>query len=224
MKNTTSIFVFILFFGKLSLTAQTWALHLNGNETYTLGNDLKGNHPMLWYSKAQDKIVLGGFGLGVSNTRMLKENTLLQFQANLQRSRFYDVPSIMRDENGIPFLANIGISSNYNAALLSMAVWQFGKRRRLEAGAGLGGRAVVFAKTDFGQAFVNGEKASLNLRSKAMSPLVLLLPVSFGYRLGRFSFTNRAEIALTRVNRIEAWKKERSIVLFAEVAYHFEKG
>jgi hypothetical protein len=220
MKNTRLIFILICVIGKLSLTAQTWALHLNGNETYTLGNDLKGNHPVLWNSQAQDKVVFGGFGLGVSNTRAIKENTLLRFQANLQRSRFYDVPSIIRDENGLPLLASIGINSNYNLGLLSMAFWQFGKHRRLEAGAGLGGRAVFFAKTDFGKAYVNGEKASLNLRNKAMSPAVLLLPISFGYRVGRFSFANRAEIALSRVNRIAAWKKERSIILFVEVAYH----
>lgn len=40
----------------------------------------------------------------------------LRFQANLQRSRFYDVPSIFTDNNGQAIIAGIGINTNYNNA------------------------------------------------------------------------------------------------------------
>ncbi len=222
MKYAITFLAFIFILGQSTIFGQTWALHINGNETYALGNELKGIHPMLWYSKAQDKIVFGGFGLGLSNTRTIKEGTWLRVQANLQRSRFYDIPSIIRDENGVPILASIGINSNYNLNLLAMALWEIGKKRRTEVGVGLGGRAVAYAKTDFGEAYVNGEKRSLNLRTKSLSPAVLVLPATIGYHAGQFLVSTRTELALTRVNRITQWRHERSVIVYAEIAYRFK--
>jgi hypothetical protein len=201
--------------------SQSWAIHLNGNETYIIGNELKGQHPILWYSKAQDKIVFGGFGIGVSNTLPWRQRYALKFQANAQRSRFYDIPAILRDENGIPIGGVIGINTNYNLALLSTAMLPLDEKRKYEVGAGLGIRATFFAHTNYEvlKDFFGDDTEKKRLRNKSLTPVTLLLPLEAKFNFDKFSAGGRAEFSVTGINRLPQWKHERSMVLFLELGY-----
>lgn len=218
-----SFIILLVSFSWSVLTAQNWAFHINGNETYPVFNELKTQHPILWYSKAQEKIVFGGYGVGVSNARSWKGKSTLRFQANAQRSRFYDIPSIIRDENGNPLGASLGVNTNYNLALLSMILLPLDEKNRFHAGIGLGMRATVFSQTKYKATNYNGDEKDYRLRNKSLTPVVLLLPMMVQVNFGRFSVAGRGELAITRTNRIDEWSKERSFVTFIELGYRISQ-
>ena len=222
MKILFPLFLF-LFIGDTT-TAQTWAVHLNTNETYPLFNDLKGQYPILWYSSDDDRgVLVGGFGAGVSYQKPWKKNRQLKFQVNTQRSRFYDLPTIFLDENGNPLGAFIGVNTNWNASGLGMAIFPITKNQQWLFGIGLGVRGTFISKSDYGEAFVNGQKTSLKLKNKSLSPAAVLLPLEFTKFLGeRFSVSTRLELALTKVSRLSAYSKERSMVFFLEIGYRIK--
>ncbi len=225
MKNTIPfLFLSLLILGNKT-SAQSWGVHLNGNSTFPISNDRKGQYPILWYDSDQDpSILVGGFGAGVSYQRPWRGNTQLKFQLNAQRSRFYDEPTIFWDANGQPILGVIGINNNLNASVLSLVLLPITENQKWLLGVGLGLRGTFFSKTDYGEAFVDGEKASLKLKNKSLAPVVAILPIELTKYFGeRFSVTTRAETALSGTSRLSANKKERTMVVLVEVGYRFGK-
>ena len=225
MKNRFLPFLLSLFLLGNKLTAQTWSVHLNGNETYPVFNQLKGYYPILWYSSDDDRgILVGGFGAGVSYQKPLTDSKQLKLQLNGQRSRFYDQPSIYLDENGNPLGAFIGINTNLNASALGMAIFPISQNQKWLFGLGLGVRGTFFSRSDYGQYLVQGNKTDLKLKNKSLAPVVALLPIEFTKYFGeRFSVSTRGEVALTKTSRLSAYKKERSVVVVVELGYRLTK-
>lgn len=201
-----------------NLTAQ-WSIQLNINEYYPLGNDLKTGFPALWYDSKDDRgLLFGGFGGGVSYRKTwLEGRRNWWFRLDVQRSRFYDVPVAFVDENGQALGAYIGVNTHLNATALAMPEFVFGK---FSAAAGLGLRGVFWSKTDYGEWFVQGEKTSLKLRNRSLSPVAVVLPMVFKRRFGRrIGLALRSDFILTPASRV--FKKERAVVVFGEVSYDF---
>lgn len=218
-----SILLLGLIFAFLNLSAQSWHLHLNGNETYFLNNDLKGQYPILWYSSNDDRgVLVGGFGVGVSHRRPWQNKSYWKFQLNVQRSRFYDQPSIIYDFNGQPLSANIGVNTNVNTSLLAMPTWRIGQTERFHFGVGLGIRTTVWSRSDYGIFEVNGEKTDLKFKNKSISPIIVLFPVEWSYQVGRFTFATRGELGLTPASRLSAYSQERHFWVFGEVGYRLK--
>lgn len=218
-KFILTAFVCLTFF--MTGNAQTWSIHLNGNETYPIGNELLGQYPFLWYSTADDRgILFGGFGAGVSRISDWKENVKLKYQANFQRSRFYDEPSVFTDVNGQPLGAIIGINTNWNFSLLAIPQLLVLPKKNLYLGLGLGARAVLFSRTDYGKAVVHGNEVDLKLKNKSLAPAVLILPFELAWHGNRFSVTTRAELSLTKTSRLSS-KNDRSLIVFGEIGYKF---
>ncbi len=221
MKTLLALFSLSFLFLNPNIISQTWSIHLNANETYPLFNDQKGYYPILWYSSNDDqRILVGGFGAGISYQRPLKERVSLKFQSNVQRARFYDEPILFYDENGNPLKKTVGVNTNLNASLLGMVVFPISQNQKWFFSGGLGARGTFSSKTDFGEADVNGQKTSLKLKNKSLSPFVVILPVEITKYFGtRFSASARAELGLTKTSRLSAYSKERSAVVFVELGY-----
>ena len=221
MKYTYTLLFVLFFLFQKNTVAQSWAFHLNGNTTYPINNELKGQYPILWYSPDDDRgILAGGFGAGVSYLRPLFEKINLKIQLNGQRSRFYDIPTIFLDENGNPIGAFIGINTNLNASMLGMTIFPLTENQQWRLGAGLGLRGTITSKSDYGEAFVQGQKTSLKLDNKSLVPIHLFLPLELSKYFGDHLFvTTRVEAAITKVSRLRNYKNERSVFLFVEVGY-----
>lgn len=215
------IFLFIITY---QTNAQTWSIHLNGNETYFLGNEQKGQHPILWYSSDDDRgFLVGGFGVGISHSRPWMDNKFLKFQFNAQRSRFYDLPTIYLDGNGNPLGGFIGVNTNWNANLNGLAIFPITENNRWLFGIGLGVRGTFTAKSDYGEAVVNGQVTDLKLPNKSFSPVTLLLPLEITKFFNeRLSVTSRLELAMTKTTRLSAYSKERTLVYFVEFGYQLK--
>lgn len=212
------LFFFILLSSYHRVTAQEWRIHLNGNETYPFGNELQGYFPILWYSSAEGRgILVGGFGGGISYTTREQSRYNLRYQLNVQRSRFYEQPIVVRDENGIPIIGSIGINTNLNAAAL--AIPQFVFNKHLKAGLGLGLRYVARSTVNFGEYELAGKKEKLRVTNHSMAPWVGFIPLEITASIGRVSMAARAEPALTNVSRLDAYHGDRSTVLFIELGY-----
>jgi hypothetical protein len=206
-----------------ALLAQSWTAYLSANELFPLGNELKGQHPILWSSKAQGKVVVGGFGLGVAHTRPWQKKASLRFQASAQRSRFYDIPVIVTDANGFQPIAAIGVNTHYHLSLLAMPWWALTPAGRFAAGIGPGLRGSFLSRTNYGEVFVNGIPTDLKLPNKSLAPLALFIAPAVQAELGRFSIGTRAELALTPVNRVPAYRRERSLVWVWELGYRIRE-
>ncbi|NUO02109.1 MAG: hypothetical protein HUU01_16005 [Saprospiraceae bacterium] len=202
--------------------AQTWTVYLSGNEYYPLNSSVKSYYPILWYSSGDDRgILLGGLGAGISYEHRYQTMFSVKYQANLQRSVFYDEPYFATDENGFVLAALIGINTNYNATLLCIPRHHMGK---WTLGLGLGSRINAYAKVDYGEAIVNGEKKDLNLRSKVLRPLVLTIPLEVSFQPWlHWVFNFRAEYGVTRASRLTGHPSERSLSAVIEVGYRFVK-
>jgi hypothetical protein len=219
-KTLTIIFLYIL--TAFSLEAQTWTVYLSGNEYYPLNVENKSQYPILWYTSKEDRgVLLGGFGAGVSYEKQYKPTFSLKYQVNLQRSLFYDEPYLPKDENGQILGAVIGINTHYNATALCIPRYHIGK---WTLGLGLGSRINVYAQVNYGKAFVNGQEEDLKLRSKAMSPFVLTLPLEVSFQPWLKWVVNcRAELGVTQSSRLATYASERSLSTVLEVGYRFVK-
>ena len=137
--------------GSWTASAQSWSVHLSGNETFILGSNLKTQHPILGWSSAENQgFIVGGFGLGVSHARPWGRKNLWRFQFNAQRSRYYDVPTILRDLNGAPLGAVIGVNTNYNLSLLAMGSLPLLGSERWWFSTGMGARGLISSTSNYG--------------------------------------------------------------------------
>lgn len=217
----STYFLLVCLLHNFSATTQNWRVHLNANETYPLFAENKGYYPILWYSSDDDRgVLVGGFGVGVAHHRSLVDDLSLKTQLNFQRSRFYDEPTIFSDFNGELLGGIIGVNTNYNATFFAMPYFPFSKNGKWLIGTGFGLQGTFSSKTDYGEAIVNGEKKSLNLKNQSLTPVVLFLPVEVTKYFGeRFSVAIRGELGLTRVSRLDAYKDERNFMLVVEAGY-----
>lgn len=226
MIKRLSIFIFFVFNCLCAANAQMqiWRVHLNGNEYYPINAPEKGYYPILWYSSTEGRgVLLGGFGGGVSWSNRLKGKWGLKTQVNVFRSRYYDEPVIVLDENGFAYGAVIGIATNLN--LSALGIPRYSVAEWLDVGAGLGLQSVILAKSNYGKAKILGEEKELNFTNKSLQPVVLVLPVETTvYFWNRFSFSTRLEFALTKVSRLSYASNERSMLLVLEAGYRLNKA
>lgn len=205
----------------MSAYSQKWSIHFNGNETYPINNEALGYYPILWYSSADDRgVLVGGFGAGASYTKLLDLKVdQVKYQFNVQRARFYDWPFVFRDVNGALLGAYIGVNTNVNVSAFALPQFKINKKRPLYLGAGFGFRGVLYSKTNYGTAYVNGQETTLKLKNTSMSRFVLFFPVEMSWQKGRWNLATRGELSINSTSRLSANSKERSVVVFGEIGY-----
>lgn len=204
----------------LTSSSQSLNLHINLNETYPLGNEQMGYYPMLWYSSTEGRgILLGGFGVGLSYIKPRSEKLQVEIETHLQRSRYYDIPIILKDINGSPVGARIGIANNYNATILALAKYKISSKYDTHIGIGLGAKIIAYAHTNYGPTTVLGEEFELNIRNNSLAPVVATIPVEISQKIKKITLTIRAEITLSPTMRIYPRTGERSFITYVDFGY-----
>jgi len=208
----------------LSLTASAYAqefgLHFNINEAYSLSNSELGHYPVLWYSSNSKKVLLGGFGLGLSYEKSLQKKFDLFTQLNIQRSRFRDKPTRFLDENGQSLGNSNGINTSYTANLFVIPTLKPGESEIVTLGIGLGLRYVLSSKTNYGEQFVFGELTDLNFDRRSTSPIIFYLPVRLRFKLSKIMLETGFDYDLSNASRLRD-NKDKFLTLQTGVAYRF---
>ena len=89
----------------------------NGN-LFLPGESAKGIYPILGYDKETDpKLMVGGFGLGVSAFRKMKEGRSLKFAASISKNTYWDEPIELRGYSNEPLGVFQYASSDLSLAL-----------------------------------------------------------------------------------------------------------
>ena len=204
------------------LQAQDLRLHVNANEVYTFGNNELGYYPILWYSSNTEKVLVGGFGLGISSSKSLSENFSLRAQINLQRSRFYDSPVPFNDANGQAIGAFFGVNTNYSANLFGLPILHFGSTRNWGLAIGLGARIMISTRSNYGVAAINGEITDLKFKRRAHAPISVFVPFRFQYASGRWLFETGIDLDITDSNRLNG-VTERYLIWQSGIAIALSK-
>ncbi|MEO1452093.1 MAG: hypothetical protein AAFV07_21355 [Bacteroidota bacterium] len=226
MKHLISAFCLsILCLASFNTEAQTWRIHVNGNEIYPLNDQELGYFPILLYdNKYAKNIVVGGFGLGISYTIPLKQQLDFKGQVNIQRSRFYDRPVALINPLGEPIGGSIGINTQLNALAMGLAIWAPGQQERWKTGAGLGLRSNLWAGVNYGTFELGGDEEIKVIRDRTQSRLILLLPVEVQVALRpRWTLAGRAEYAITPTSRFPTYRQQRMVHATVEVSYTLTK-
>ena len=220
MRSRVFVMMIIIWFFASPILGQSWQIHINGNETYHIGNKTLGYYPILWYSSDDDRgVLVGGFGLGLSYAKPLNEKIDVKYQFNVQRSRFYDSPIILRDYNGALIGGILGVNTNYNISGFVLPHIVVLNKVNLKVGLGLGFRYYLHSKSDFGKAFVNGGLTSLNINNNSRNPFLLTIPLEISNNIKRWIFAIRTEASVNSSSRLDFYKKEHSVMFFVEIGY-----
>lgn len=127
--------------------------------------------------------------------------------------------SCNKDVNGALLGAYIGVNTNVNVSAFALPQFRISEKRPLYLGAGFGLRGVVYSKTNYGTAYVNGQETKLKLKNTSMSRFVLFFPVEMSWQKGRWNLATRGELSINSTSRLSANSKERSVVVFGEIGY-----
>lgn len=220
-KQLFPVLLIALFLAGPAMYGQNWRVYLNGNETFFIGNNLLGQYPILGYSNDEGRgLLVGGFGAGVSYSPERSGAFQIKYQLNVQRSRFYDHPIILSNENGEQLLAFIGINTHWQTAFMAVPQFQIGKY--LQGGLGLGGRYRFLSFTDFGETTIRGQKTRVIVANNSLTPIGIYIPLELSYNLGRFSITTRLEPELTHFSRLDYFRGGRSTTFFLEFGYSLD--
>ena len=220
MKSRVFVMMIIIWFFASPILGQSWQIHINGNETYHIGNETLGYYPIFWYSSNDDRgVLIGGFGLGASYSRPLNEKIDVKYQINAQRSRYYDSPIILRDFNGALVGGVLGINTNYNISGFALPQVYLFKKINLKAGLGLGFRYYLHSKSDYGEAYIQGNLTALKVKNNSRSPFLITIPLELSQTIKRWVFAVRAEGSINSTSLLNLYNNERSVMFFVEIGY-----
>lgn len=220
MRNIIFSLIVIMVFFASPVFTQSWQIHINGNETYHAGNETLGYYPIFWYSSDDDRgVLVGGFGLGGSYSKQLSEKFDIRYQLNFQRSRYYDSPIIYRDEVGSLIGAVMGINTNYNISGFALPQIFLFKKIKLKAGIGLGFRAFVYSKSDYGETYIQGDLSSLKLKNNSRTPFLITIPIELNQTIKRWTLAIRAEGSVNSSSLLDLYNNEHSVMIFLEIGF-----
>jgi hypothetical protein len=177
----------------------------------------KGIYPILWYDKTtKPKVLIGGFGIGLSVFRSLSENLSLKGQANFSRNTYWDEPMDLRGYMNEP-LGHFQYGSADFSLGINGAVHYF-LSDKMSVGTGFGVRlfTLTVSRTPGFENFELADNISKNHYNKRISPVI---PVEWSLKGGKLLFGIRYEYGLS--NRYKAglaeFKSDRFSVLYFEM-------
>lgn len=205
-------------FGQAPVTEyfREYFITLNGNQYLPIQNPEKGRYPVLWYDKETDpKLLIGGFGAGVSAFRPLKEKVSLKAQANLSKQTYWGEPVRLVDEVSLPTGDFLAGSSDYAVGITALAHYFF--KEKLSVGTGLGGQILLVSLSRVPE-FRDEIPV---VRNRYYRPFMPVLPVELSFKSQKHLFNIRYEHGLlNRYKRdLGAYKKDRFGLLSFEVGF-----
>jgi hypothetical protein len=180
-------------------TGVQWFITPNVNLYLPVGTPYKGVYPVLWYDKeTTPKVLIGGFGVGVSALKPYGEKLTLKGQANLSKHTYWDEPMQLIDENGAPIRDYLAGSSDYTLGLTATGHYQF--TGKFSAGTGLGGQVLLVSLVRLPPNYFTGPDEEQLATSRYYKRLVPMLPVELSLKLEKILFNVRYEHGL--LNRL----------------------
>lgn len=181
-------------------TGIQWFIAPNVNLYLPIGTPYKGVYPVLWYDKeTTPKVLIGGFGVGVSALKPYGEKLTLKGQANLSKHTYWDEPLMLTDENGSPVRDYLAASSDYTLGMTVTGHYQF--TGGFSAGTGLGGQVLLVSLVRLPPNYITGPDEEQVATSRYYKRLVPMLPVELSLKLEKILFNVRYEHGL--LNRLK---------------------
>jgi hypothetical protein len=210
------------------LSASTFAQDRQ-HEFFIVGNTnlyLPGNgsengiYPILWYDKTtKPKVLIGGFGVGVSIFRSLSENFSLKGQANFSKNTYWDEPMELRGYMNEP-LGHFQYGSSDFSLGINGTVHYF-LSDKMSVGTGFGARLFTLTLSRI-PAFENSGlfagDISINHYNKTILPVI---PIEWSLKGEKLLFDIRYEYGLSNRYKAELAKytTDRFSVLYFEVGF-----
>ena len=183
------------------------------------GESEKGMYPILGYDKETDpKLMVGGFGLGVSAFRKMKEGTSLKFAASISKNTYWDEPIELRGYSNEPLGVFQYASSDLSLAL--NGTFHFFVARKMSLGAGLGARlfTLTLSRTFGSTRLADADAIALN---RYYRPFLPVLPLEWSLKGKKMLYTVRYESSLSDRYKAELaeYRTDRAGVLYFEIGF-----
>ncbi len=189
---------------------------VNSNLYLPINNPNKGVYPILGYDKTtHPKLLIGGFGVGFTAIKSIKNKASLKLESNFSRYTYWDEPVIFIGGNNQPAGQLFVRSSDYTSALLALVQYSFTKH--ISLGTGIGTHALLFSRSKLK---VDGNKnSSLSYLNRNYKSIVPVIPLELSLKSKNAMFNVRYEYAL--LNRLRGdlaqEKKDKYSVLIFEI-------
>jgi hypothetical protein len=197
-----------------------WFITPNVNLYIPVNNPAKGVYPVLWYdSETKPKLLIGGFGMGISVYKPLTEKISLKGQVNLSKYTYWDERFYAR-ESGSLYKDYLSGSSDYTLGLTVTAHYFITKK--LSMGTGLGSHILLISLSRLPELELNTGKSSGGVaRNRYYKPLMPVFPIELSLKLEKILFNIRYEYGL--LNRIKGdlkqYLNDRYSLLVFEVGF-----
>lgn len=221
MKNRIYLsLVLVLIIGLKSFGQSTdieYYFTANANLYLPINTPQKGVYPILWYDKTTDpKLLIGGFGVGVTALKSIKNKVSIKGQANISKHTYWDEPDLFT-EDGIVGAAAITGSSDFTIGLTGTINYFISEK--FLVGTGLGGQLLLVSLSRLPGLYGNESEIAVN---KYYKPVMPVIPLEASLKLKKTMYSIRYEHAL--LNRLKSdlaqYKTDRYGLLTFEVGFH----
>jgi hypothetical protein len=180
----------------------------------------KNMYPVLGLEKtAKPKLLIGGFGMGFSGVKQIKQKLAVKWQGNVSRSVYWDEYLEFRNESNQPLGIYATSSTDYSVGILGTIQYSLSQKFSIGTGGGL--RAMVVSMLYLRSQTVPFEGNRYLGRNRFFKPFMPVVPLELCYRMKNSYLNVRYEQAL--LNRfkkeIAEEKNDRYGVLFFEIGF-----
>lgn len=221
MKNRIYLsLVLVLIIGLKSFGQSTdieYHFTANGNLYLPINTPQKGVYPILWYDKTTNpKLLIGGFGVGVTALKSIKNKVSIKGQANISKHTYWDEPQFFTDGGFLGATVITG-SSDFTIGLTGTINYFISKK--FLVGTGLGGQVLLASLSRLPRLYGTDSEIAAN---KYYKPFMPVIPVEASLKLKKTMYSIRYEHGL--LNRLKGdlaqYKTDKYGLLTFEVGFH----
>ena len=190
---------------------------INGNLYLPSSSANKGVYPILWYDKGTDpKLLIGGFGFGLSVIKSLERKIGLKGQANISKHTYWDEPILLNTILAEPRGQFLAGSSDYTLGLAACVHYYLSKK--ISVGTGLGAHVLLVSLSRVPDIDNTPNGIAVNRYYKPVMPV---LPLELSMKLEKVLFNIRYEQGLlNRLNgALAKHKNDRYGLLSFEIGF-----
>jgi hypothetical protein len=209
MKKITGFFLLFMCgsFYSIAQDSIQYFITVNGNY-YLPRNSDKQAYPVLGYDKDSDpKLLVGGFGAGLTAIRNRNEKFLLKAQANISRRAYWNDPIGFRDDSNNP-LGSLALKAvDYVFDMTATAHYRLGEK--VSIGTGLGVDVMLYSYT-----VLKFSRFEEKYRNGYYKPVMPVIPVELTFNFNNVLLNLRyAHSLLSRNKRPLSQSKDDSYSL-----------
>jgi hypothetical protein len=212
--------IFISLFGKSAFSQDAvYEYHIvaNANLYVPTHGSNKGLYPIIGYDETADpKLLIGGFGVGFSALRSVKEHLGLKAQVNLSKHTYWDEPVDLRGVNNEPLGTFLSGSSDYSLGLTGTVHYFISKK--MSVGTGLGAQLLTITVSRLIELNKKTDQVSVEQYYK---PFLPVLPIEWSLRGKKVLYNIRYEHGLSNryKNGLNDYKTDRFGLVYFELGF-----